>query len=249
MALRPVLTLAFVGLLLLVERFFCKGPTDWKVNLQAWGIQALTGLALLPFLTIVDPPTLLRGGDMPFWLAFPLYALVFDLCEYLYHRAQHRIPLLWAMHSLHHSDPNMSAFTTQRHFWGDQLIKSITVWLLPSMLIAPTPGMVFTMFALGLWNFVVHAAIPLDFGRWSWLLNCPAYHLRHHSRLPQHFNSNFAALFPIWDVIAGSYFPAKDYPPTGLDEMPRSAGEVFAWPLVYARAKAKTQGTNFDAAA
>src|SRR6185369_7058561 len=45
--------------------------------------------------------------------AIPAYTLTMDLGEYLFHRAQHRLPLLWAMHSLHHSDLFHDAATTE----------------------------------------------------------------------------------------------------------------------------------------
>lgn len=205
---------------------------DWRGNLAAWVLQVVAATAFIPLLPVFQGHALIDGTTLPWWLAFPLYVVVQDLGEYLFHRAQHRIPVLWAMHSLHHSDPSMSALTTTRHFWGDQLVKSLTVWTLAALVVAPTPGMVLGYAVLGLWNFVVHSALPIDLGRWSWLINSPAYHRRHHSRLPEHYDSNFAALLPIFDVIAGSYHRPDGFPPTGLDRRPQTALEVAIWPLV-----------------
>ncbi|MEO6041048.1 MAG: sterol desaturase family protein, partial [Croceibacterium sp.] len=84
---------------------------------------------------------------------------------------------------------------------------------------------------LSLWNYVSHAGIRLDFGRGSWLLNSPAYHRRHHSSDPEHYGSNFAALFPIFDVIAGSYRRPDGYPPTGLEMRPETLADLVLWPL------------------
>src|ERR1700679_1928698 len=58
-----------------------------------------------------------------------VYLVAMDLGEYLFHRAQHAIPALWAMHSLHHSDPAFGTTTTVRHFWLDPLLKTLTIWL------------------------------------------------------------------------------------------------------------------------
>jgi sterol desaturase/sphingolipid hydroxylase (fatty acid hydroxylase superfamily) len=128
----------------------------------------------------------------------------------------------------------MSALTTNRHFWGDQLIKAVTIWPLAAAVVAPTPAMIALFNLLALWNFVVHARLPFGFGRLSWLLNSPAYHRRHHSRLPEHYNSNFAALFPIFDVICGTYYRPAGFPPTGLDRQPASLGDVMLWPARHA---------------
>ncbi len=57
------------------------------------------------------------------------YVVVMDLGEYVFHRVQHAIPALWALHSLHHSDPAMNVSTAIRHFWLEQAIKSVTVRL------------------------------------------------------------------------------------------------------------------------
>jgi sterol desaturase/sphingolipid hydroxylase (fatty acid hydroxylase superfamily) len=73
--------------------------------------------------------------------------------------------------------------------------------------------------------------VPLNFGKLSWLLNSPAYHRRHHSSLPEHFNSNYAALLPIWDVLAGSYRRPDSMPPTGLAGAPSNIAQAMLWPI------------------
>src|SRR5262249_43260444 len=45
----------------------------------------------------------LRSDGWWFLLSFVVLVLANDLWTYLIHRAQHRFPVLWAMHSLHHS--------------------------------------------------------------------------------------------------------------------------------------------------
>lgn len=224
--------LTIAGLLALIEYARGVRNTDWRNNLYAWGLQVAVFTLLLPFLPAFQGHALIDAATLPWWIAFPVYLVVHDLGEYLFHRAQHRIPLLWAMHALHHSDPSMSALTTQRHFWGDQLIKTVTIWSAASFVMSPTSGLVAAYAWVGLWHFVVHSALPIDLGRWSWLINSPAYHRRHHSRLPEHYDSNFAALLPIFDVIAGSYHRPNGFPPTGLDRKPANAIEVAVWPLV-----------------
>lgn len=217
-----------------IEHLRRPAQTDWLLNLQAWATRLLVTVIVLPVFRIAGLPSLLDGAALPFWLGFPVFLVVMDLAEYLFHRAQHRVPLLWAMHSLHHSDPEMSALTTERHFWADQLFKSVTVWAAALLVIAPTAEMVGLFAVISLWNFVSHSRLRLDLGRWSWLLNTPAYHRRHHSRLPEHFDSNFAALFPLFDVIAGSYHRPDGFPPTGLSRAPQNWREMATWPAHHA---------------
>jgi sterol desaturase/sphingolipid hydroxylase (fatty acid hydroxylase superfamily) len=77
--------------------------------------------------------------------------------------------------------------------------------------------------------------VKVGYGRLSWLLNSPQYHRLHHSAQPEHFDCNYAALLPIFDLISGAYRRplAEDYPATGLDsgEHPGSLVQAVTWPL------------------
>ena len=219
-----------LGVLVLLELRRAEAG-DWWINLQSWAISTGVALALLPLIPAWRAHGLIDAGAMPLWAGLAVFVVARDLAEYVYHRLQHRIPALWAMHSLHHSDPAMSALTTNRHFWGDQLIKQVTVWSLAAMLVTPTPMIIVGYSLISLWNYYVHSALPGDFGRLSWLVNSPDYHRRHHSSNPEHFDSNFAALFPIFDVIARSYHRPTGRPQTGFDVRPRGMADLVLWPL------------------
>jgi len=226
------ISLALLGVLSLVEHWRNPGPTDWRVNLQSWVINIGIALMASHFWPRWLGGSLIDGADLPLWLALPLFVVVRDFLEWFYHFAQHRIPALWAIHSFHHSDPQMTALTTNRHFWADQLVKSLTIWSATSMVIRGTDTLVGIYGLISLYNYLIHANLRIDFGRFSWLLNCPAYHRRHHSRLPEHYDSNLAALFPIWDVLAGTYRRPDGWPPCGLDEgKPESLTDLLCWPV------------------
>ena len=166
---------------------------------------------------------------------FLAYLLAMDLGEYLFHRAQHAVPSLWAMHSLHHSDPAFGATTTLRHFWAEPLIKSLTIWLAVGLVFKASPVIAGLYAAATYYNFWTHSNVRVGYGPASWLLNSPQYHRIHHSALPEHFDSNFAALLPIFDLVSGAYRrPAWDeYPRTGLDTgaAPQSFIQAVIWPL------------------
>jgi sterol desaturase/sphingolipid hydroxylase (fatty acid hydroxylase superfamily) len=161
------------------------------------------------------------------------YIITLDLFEYLFHRAQHAIPALWAMHSLHHSDPAMNVSTTSRHFWLEQAIKSVTIYLAASLIFAASPVVIFIYAVASYYNFFPHMNLRVGFGRFV-LLNSPQYHRIHHSRQLSHRDKNFAGLFPVFDVMGGThYLPAADeYPATGLDDgdCPINLAEAMAWP-------------------
>ncbi len=162
------------------------------------------------------------------------YVVTVDFFEYLFHRAQHAIPALWAMHSLHHSDPAMNVSTASRHFWLEQAIKSVTIYLAVSLIFAASPLVILIYGLVAYYNFFSHMNLRVGFGRFM-LLNSPQNHRIHHSSQPVHRDKNFAGLFPIFDVMGGTqYLPGADeYPATGLDDgdCPISLTEAVAWPV------------------
>ncbi|MGC7969987.1 sterol desaturase family protein, partial [Salmonella enterica] len=55
-------------------------------------------------------------------VSFLLYMVVLDLCEYIYHWAQHNVRWMWALHSLHHSQQNMNLWSDDRNHMLDNLV-------------------------------------------------------------------------------------------------------------------------------
>ena len=185
------------------------GPGGGLVTLPAQGWGLLAGLAV--------------------------YLVAMDLGEYLFHRAQHRFPWLWAMHSLHHSDEAMGVSTAIRHFWLETVIKTFTIYLVVGILFRADPRIVALYGAISAYNYFTHMNVRVGFGRWAWALNAPQYHRLHHSSRPEDRDRNFAALLPVFDVLTGVYRrPAPgDYPQTGLGDLdgPSSVLAALVWPL------------------
>jgi sterol desaturase/sphingolipid hydroxylase (fatty acid hydroxylase superfamily) len=250
-ALGVALALVVQGLVMLAVRLVgerlwpaqAPRPAEDRSNLFAWTLALLAQFAFTPTMGALATALVNAGGGglivLPShgWglvLSVVVYLLAMDFGEFAFHRAQHSLPWLWAWHSLHHSDTTFDSTTTVRHFWLDPFLKAATVWLAVGLLFkAPAPAPVIYSL-LAFYNYVIHSNTRLDFGRWSWLLNAPAYHRLHHSASSEHFDVNFAALLPIFDVVAGSYRPARpgERPATGLDtgDHPTSAAEVALWP-------------------
>ncbi len=177
----------------------------------------------------------LNGRGWSLLTSLAIYILATDCGDYLFHRAQHRIPFLWAMHSLHHSDPFLNVSTTTRHFWAEYFIKSATVYLLLGLVFKVDTCILIFYSLFGYYNYFSHMNLRLGIGRWSFLINTPQYHRIHHSILDEHRDCNFAALLPIFDVAFGTYrrpVPGE-FPPTGLnpEDIPSSIFEAVFWPF------------------
>lgn len=196
-----------------------------------------------PLVLLASKAIVIAGGGLialprTGWMIVPglvAYTLAMDFAEYAFHRAQHRLPFLWALHSFHHSDPTVNVSTTSRHFWGDQCIKIVTVYAIVLTVLRPGPAILIGYGVITYWNCFAHMNLRLGFGRWSWLINSPQYHRLHHSSRVEDQDRNFAALFPIYDVLFGTYTMPRsgDFAPTGLQDGDEPAGlvEAVMWPM------------------
>jgi sterol desaturase/sphingolipid hydroxylase (fatty acid hydroxylase superfamily) len=161
-----------------------------------------------------------------------LASIVGDFFYYWFHRLCHISRWFWPMHELHHEDEHMNVTTAFRFHWVESITQG-AVQVLPAALL-PRPMVVipilfFMRYARTLFE---HLAIPLHLGP---VVTSPATHRLHHSVLPEHFNKNFAAVWPFWDVIFGTYCSPKrgEYPPTGLlsGKVSKNLKEAFWGPL------------------
>ncbi len=153
-------------------------------------------------------------------IAFTVSMLIaYDLSYYLYHRMQHRIPILWELHKVHHSAQVMIGVTKDRvhpideimNRWWDGLIPGLCygVW----MFFALDPVEV-TIFGLNVYairntilmmDFVRHTHLKLSYGRHlSAVLLSPHYHQLHHSIAERHWDKNFGLSLSIWDRMFGT---------------------------------------------
>ncbi len=62
--------------------------------------------------------------------------VLIDLWMYVWHRANHTVPLLWRFHRMHHSDPQMDASTGVRFHTGEAVLSAVA-----RLLVLPLIGM------------------------------------------------------------------------------------------------------------
>ncbi len=154
-------------------------------------------------------------------VAFVLYLVVLDFADYWIHRGQHRFRWWWGLHSLHHSQMQMSLWADDRNHLLDDLLRDALFALL-AVLIGVQPaqfvGLVIVRRSV---ESLQHANLRLSFGRvGERLFVSPRFHRRHHAigdgHEGVHRGCNFAILFPVWDVLFRSANFAPGYPATGI---------------------------------
>lgn len=144
------------------------------------------------------------------WEAIPasvrpiLAFLLMDLTFYWWHRANHRIPLLWRFHNIHHIDPDLDVSTALRFHFGE-LAFSSAFRLVQIGLIGPSLFLYLvyeTIFQAGTFFHHSNLRLPIRAERLLVvLIVTPRMHGIHHSHVPQETNSNYATVFSFWDWL------------------------------------------------
>ncbi|HLZ66513.1 MAG TPA: sterol desaturase family protein [Aliidongia sp.] len=199
-------------------------------------LSPLTGISAAMIISLAGGGLIeLRADGWWFPISLATIILTIDFGSYWIHRAQHAVPALWAMHSLHHGAEAMTIVTGARHFWLEGVIEA---GLLPFLAVLfKIPPVFFPILPIIylLPDGCAHLNVRLSLGRFMLWFNNPQYHRIHHSVLPEHRDKNFSRLLPLFDVLFGTVWkPAADeFPATGLvpSETPSGLWDGFIWPV------------------
>ena len=220
--LRLLITLLIFGVLGWLEikrprrRLLKKKLQRWPGNLWVALLNGLLVRTLLPWLVpvlVAQQAMTMQVGLfnqwlLPFWLELLITLVLLDLLVYWQHRLFHRIPWLWRLHRMHHTDTGVDV-TTALRFHPLEIalslaIKSLVVWLLGA------PVFAVLLFEILLNGFAMfnHSNIQLP-SRFDILLRkiivTPDMHRVHHSVLAYEHNRNFGFNLSCWDRWFGSY--------------------------------------------
>lgn len=152
-----------------------------------------------------------------------IYYLAYDCVYYWMHRAEHVIPWWWALHSMHHSQRQMSCWTNDRGSYLDGVIQSFilaSVGIVMGVEIADFAWL--TLISELVQNFS-HANVRFSFGPiGEKLLIGPKFHRMHHMvvdpQRPNLHNCNFGQVFPFWDILFGTALYSEPIRPTGVND-------------------------------
>jgi sterol desaturase/sphingolipid hydroxylase (fatty acid hydroxylase superfamily) len=243
-------TAVLILILLITRQFEKRNPiepaqstaevvVDWKLAGFRWAtsqlLKPVTSAGTILFVNAAGGGWIhLRSDGWWFLCSFIVLILAIDLWTYLIHRAQHRFPVLWAMHSLHHSATALTMVTGARHFWFEETIIGFPilaiVFKVPVEMATPV-----TLFYFLVGEGLAHLNLRMSLGRFALCIQNPQYHRIHHSLEPQHRDKNFCKLLPLFDVLFGTVWkPGEDeFPATGLDTGEKPAGilDGLIWPV------------------
>ena len=174
--------------------------------------------------------------DIP-WVAFAIYLVVLDFVGYWIHRGQHQFNWWWGLHSLHHSQRQMTMWSDDRNHLLDDIIHDALIVIVAQLIgVAPGQFIAFVAFTQ-LSESLQHANLRLSFGAIGerlWI--SPRFHRLHHSIGLGHESKgastlgghNFGVLLPWWDMLFRTANFEDRYDPTGIRDQvePRADGHV-----------------------
>ena len=158
------------------------------------------------------------------WAPILLAACLFvvdDFIRFVVHYCEHKVPLLWELHKVHHSATALNFLTAERHHplsivvfqfaisFGFLVVNTAFILLLgdkisPAALLG---GNVFWIASNLIGGVLRHSPVWVSFGPRieKWLIS-PAQHQIHHSDDERHFDRNFGGGLAIWDRMFGTLY-------------------------------------------
>lgn len=232
----PALLIA-VGVIFLAERRWpaVRRPMLTRAHVVDAGYLALFAVVVAPLVVLVDTgfavdaqrhASFLILGRLPVLpraLVVVVVLVAMDLANWLAHGASHRFGALWRLHAMHHSQEDMSVFTT---FRTHPLVHASYLPALVPALVLGASGPVPTdaLVAYACFVALAHANLPWTFGPLRSVVVSPAYHRLHHasSAIDERGTVNFGFVLVCWDQLAQrALLPSARFPvPTGIAGRP-----------------------------
>jgi sterol desaturase/sphingolipid hydroxylase (fatty acid hydroxylase superfamily) len=134
--------------------------------------------------------------------------LILDFAIYAQHIIMHKIPVLWRLHKIHHTDLEFDATTAVR-FHPVEIVLSMLYKVVCIVAIGAHPGAViaFEIILNGCATFNHgNVAIPESIdNKLRWFLVTPDMHRIHHSAEPIETDSNYGFSVSCWDRLCNTY--------------------------------------------
>lgn len=155
---------------------------------------------------------LLFRTDLPVWVELVVSILLLDLvAQYAVHVCLHKVPWMWRLHMVHHSDTRLDATSGTRHHPGDYALRECFSFAALAFLGIPVSHYFAYRFLTIFFTYINHANIRLP-NSLSLVLSLvfvtPDLHKIHHHYRQPWTDSNYGNIFSIWDRIFGTLVAA-----------------------------------------
>ena len=189
----------------------------WTGNIGLFVIGSVVNTLILPIGIYAfaqnQAPGLLSSPELPFAAQLLLTFLLLDLWRYWEHRLWHRIPLLWRLHLVHHSDTQIDVTTSERHHPLEVVAGTLIMMGLVAGFGMPAAAVGLYLLAATVVALYSHANLrlhPVLDRTLRRFIVTPSVHAFHHSDLQAQTDSNYGSVLTVWDGLFGTYVdPAK----------------------------------------
>jgi len=184
-------------------------------NLGLVGLDVILVRFLMPVATVTVAEISMTQGwglfnivDAGFWPSFVLSLFLMDLVIYAQHVIMHKIPLLWRMHRVHHTDLDFDVTTALRFHPFEIILSMFVKFFFIALIGVPVIAVIVFEIVLNISAMFNHSniQIPLRIDRMlRFFIVTPDMHRVHHSVIKVETNSNYGFNIPWWDYIFRTY--------------------------------------------
>ena len=189
----------------------------WSSNLGLVAVNALLVRLAFPVAAVGTAAVAAERGwglfnavAAPSWLAIVLSVVALDLAIYVQHVVFHKVPPLWRLHRMHHTDVDIDA-TTGVRFHPIEIALSMAIKM--AMIVAlGAPAVAVVIFevllnATAMFNHG-NVKLPRALDRLLRLvIVTPDFHRVHHSVYRDETDSNYGFNLSVWDRLFRTYRP------------------------------------------
>lgn len=250
-----VLYLLLTVLFGILERFYPSIPNQPKWRRGVWldtfywffTPMVIQILSMISIALVVLPLYLLLGrslqwdsvlagygpiSQLPLWVQGAIAIVMGDFIGYWTHR-WHHTRQLWDYHAVHHSSEIVDWLTAVRLHPVNDIISRV-MQASPLLILGISPIAVeFYVPFLSSYVALIHANIAWTYGPFRYVLASPAFHRWHHTMDEEGWGKNFAGLFPIYDVIFGTFYMPRGRQPKNFGLYGETIEENFMAQLLY----------------
>ncbi len=165
-----------------------------------------------------------------------LFAIVgHDIAYYAFHRASHRVHVLWAAHVVHHHGESYDFTTSLRQ--GTVATWITLLFYLPLAFFVDARVFAGVHAAYQVYQFFVHTRAVRTLGPLEWILATPSHHRVHHGRDRRSLDRNYGGFFIVFDRLLGTFTREREdrEPAYGVPGGYDVVSPLFANTYVFAR--------------
>lgn len=171
-------------------------------------------------------------ADMPLWGQGLIAIVVGDFIGYWTHR-WHHTSQLWDYHAVHHSSRVIDWLSAVRlHPVNDVISRVMQASPLLLLGMSPLAVELYVPF-LSAYVALIHANVSWNYGPFRYVLASPVFHRWHHTNDKEGMGKNFAGLFPVYDLMFGTFYMPQGKQPGNFGIYGEVMTENFFGQLMY----------------